>query len=122
MTLRTSKILLISVSVILASCGTPGSVKVYSINADKGGFIRSQDKEVLPFGKTDGYFCESPEDFSDTVACVGGAVNVYKSKPSMNGIYRKQANDLILYTGARGYLCVSPKHMQDILDNCETKP
>jgi hypothetical protein len=107
---------------ILSSCGTPGTGKIYSINAAKGGFVRQQENEILPFEKTEGYFCESPEDFGDTVACVAGAVNVYKSKPARSGIYRSQANELILYIAARGYLCVSPADMKQILDNCATKP
>lgn len=111
--------LLISLSFLLFSCGTPGTVKVYFLDPAKG-FVRNQKKEVLPFDKTKGYLCETPEDFNDTVSCVGGAVKVYSSQPAMSGLYRKQANELILYVEARGFLCVSPPDMKQILDNCKT--
>lgn len=109
----------LSVSILL-SCGTTGAVKVYAIK-HREGLVRRQQKEVLPFEKGNGFFCESPEDFRDTVTCTGGAVKVYRLKASVGGIVRSQAGEVLTYAQAEGYLCTSPTDFKSILDNC-TKP
>jgi len=114
---KISKILLISLSVSLASCGgVIGSVKVYSISPSEG-LVRRQDKEILPFAKANGFFCESPDDFRDTITCTGGAVKVYVLKPD-RGLVRKQANEVLTFLQAKGYLCTSQRDFKVILDEC----
>lgn len=108
---------------LLSCCGQklppiPGTVKVYEIREDKGGLIRLQVQETLPFVRGAGYLCASPQHFGDIVSCTGGGVRVYELNPKLGGIFRKQANDLMTYEEARGYLCVSPQHMNDIQDKC----
>jgi len=93
----------------------PSNVKVYSVQEE---LVRLQVKETLAFAKARGYLCASPQNFSDTVSCVGGGVKIYSLQPSMGGLYRKQANELLPYAGARGYLCTSPKDFTFILDQC----
>lgn len=115
------KTLLISLSLsFLVSCGgQKGNVKVYKLR--EHGLVRSQEKEVLPFEKADGFFCETPEDFRDTITCTGGAVKLYLLRPKRGGIVRSQANEFLTYKEANGYMCVNPTSFKEILDNC-TKP
>lgn len=109
---------LILLSLFLAGCGTvPGTVKVYSVQQDKGGLVRAQDKEVKPFTQARGYLCESPEDFRDTVTCSGGGVKVWYLEPS-KGLVRKQQNQVKSFSAAKGYLCVSNQDLKSILENC----
>ncbi len=119
MTLRISKILLISAS-LLVSCGTvPGNVKVYFLEPDKG-LVRVQAKEVLPFEKARGFLCESKAHFQDIVSCTGGAVKIYFLEPT-KGLVRKQANEVKPFSEARGYYCTSSADLKEILDKCKGK-
>jgi hypothetical protein len=109
---------------LLSCCGSappkvPGTVKIYSIQEQKGGLVRSQANEVKPFSSAKGYLCASPQHTSDIINCVGGGVRIYSLQPSLNGIYRKQANELKTYADARGYFCVSPADFGQIQDNCK---
>lgn len=110
--------------IVLSCCGQqklppiPGSVKVYSVQEQKGGLVRVQVSEVLPFSKAKGFLCESPAHFENTVECVGGSVKVYSLQPSRGGLYRKQADELLTYAAAKGYFCVSPKDLEYIQEQC----
>lgn len=46
----------------LAACTHAPSVKIY-VSKPAQGLVRSQDKEVIPYDKSDGFLCISPEDY-----------------------------------------------------------
>lgn len=122
----TRLLILFFCSVMLSCCGQkplppiPGNAKVYSIQEKKGGLVRLQMNELLPFAKAKNYLCAHPNHMNDIVNCVGGGVKIYSLQPARGGIYRKQANELKTYAEATGYLCTSPKDFAEIQDQCPT--
>lgn len=106
-------------SLLLLSCGTMGTVKVYYLDPPVG-LVRKQQNEVKPFSEAKGFICESPQDFEDTVACVGGAVKVYYLDP-LRGLVREQQHEVKPFPTVKGYFCTSPTDFQKILERCPAK-
>ena len=56
---------------LMAACASvpaPGpDVRVYYSNPDKGGLVREQTAELLPYADSRGYLCLPPEDFKKTL-------------------------------------------------------
>lgn len=46
----------------VSSCGTGPDVKVYSSQPDKGGLVRLQENEIIPYLQTKDYLCLNPSD------------------------------------------------------------
>lgn len=43
--------------VLLASCSHNPRVKIYVSLPERGGLVRQQDNEVIPYAESKGYFC-----------------------------------------------------------------
>jgi hypothetical protein len=104
---------------LLFSCGgVVNQVKVYKLDAVKGGLVREQEKEQITYAQGDKFLCESKSDFADTVGCVGGSVKVWRINASRDGLERVQANGFLTYKQANTYLCASKTDMDIILSQC----
>ena len=104
---------------MVASCaGVVNSVKIYKLDATKGGLVREQEKEQISYVQADKFLCESKSDFADTVGCAGGSVKVWRINASRNGLERVQANGFLTYKQANTYLCASKTDMDIILSQC----
>ena len=49
------------------SCGQGLKVKIYRIDVAKGGLARKQANEVIPFDRSEGFYCASRSDFEAIV-------------------------------------------------------
>lgn len=68
---KISKILLtsslIAGSFVLGACGKELGVKIFRSKTDLGGIYRAQDKELIKYENTEGYFCVSESDMRKLV-------------------------------------------------------
>lgn len=54
---------LISITTMgISNCANGPEVKIYSSQPDKGGIVRKQDQEFIPYQQTKDYYCLSPSD------------------------------------------------------------
>ena len=59
----------LAASLVLSACVSTGPSKdevaygkVYISLPDKGGLVRAQENELIPYAKSQGFYCISPED------------------------------------------------------------
>lgn len=107
---------------LLSCCGQPpsipGSIKAYFLEPTRG-LVREQTKEIIPFDKARGYFCESKKDIESIAACIGGDVKIYFLEPTQ-GLIRRQAKEVKPFSEARGYYCTTQSDLNQLLDRCKT--
>lgn len=58
------RLVIVCASLINSGCASGPALKIWVSRPEDGGLVRRQDKAVLPYPETKGYFCVSPKDLN----------------------------------------------------------